>query len=237
MATRATWVERLSSLGASAQASVLGLYAWAITVAPAAWSHGAPAVSRVAAGLAVAALAGGVLGERRWGDRARMLSLWGFVLMCALAWSAAPTAMSAVSIDAPRGLAGMLGWGLYAFACAGPALQGARSVDHVIQDGDELEPRRGLRRGDSLYLVGAALLAALLQLPGWQTPTPERALLVRLVALAAGLAVLGAGTEVGLARHLPRSRRPRGTRLRRATTALLVLALITALGILFVLKS
>lgn len=47
---------RLSELGASAQAAIPGLYAWAITVAPAAWSRGAPLVAKVAAIIGVLAL-------------------------------------------------------------------------------------------------------------------------------------------------------------------------------------
>lgn len=47
---------RLSALGASAQAAIPGLYAWSITVAPAAWSRGAPVVAKVAAVIGVIAL-------------------------------------------------------------------------------------------------------------------------------------------------------------------------------------
>jgi hypothetical protein len=47
---------RLSELGASAQAAIPGLYAWSITVAPAAWSRGAPIVAKVAAIIGVIAL-------------------------------------------------------------------------------------------------------------------------------------------------------------------------------------
>ena len=47
---------RLSELGASAQAAIPGLYAWSITVAPAAWSRGAPVLAKVAAIVGVIAL-------------------------------------------------------------------------------------------------------------------------------------------------------------------------------------
>ncbi len=49
-------LSRLSELGASAQAAIPGLYAWSITVAPAAWSRGAPTVAKVAAIAGVIAL-------------------------------------------------------------------------------------------------------------------------------------------------------------------------------------
>ena len=47
---------RFSELGASAQAAIPGLYAWAITVAPAAWSRGAPLIAKIAAVIGVVAL-------------------------------------------------------------------------------------------------------------------------------------------------------------------------------------
>lgn len=46
----------VAELGASAQAAIPGLYAWAITVAPAAWSRGAPVVAKLAAIVGVVAL-------------------------------------------------------------------------------------------------------------------------------------------------------------------------------------
>lgn len=46
----------VAELGASAQAAIPGLYAWAITVAPAAWSRGAPVVAKIAAIIGVVAL-------------------------------------------------------------------------------------------------------------------------------------------------------------------------------------
>lgn len=55
-APRNVVLSRFSELGASAQAAIPGLYAWSITVAPAAWSRGAPLVAKVAAVLGVLAL-------------------------------------------------------------------------------------------------------------------------------------------------------------------------------------
>jgi hypothetical protein len=49
-------LERVASIGASAQAAIPGLYAWAITVAPAAWSRGAPLLAQASAVVGVLAL-------------------------------------------------------------------------------------------------------------------------------------------------------------------------------------
>ena len=228
--------QRLSAMGAAAQASVPGLYAWGVTVAPVAWSRGASSLSRMAAVVALAALVGGVVAERRWGQTARIGAVWGFVLACALAWSAAPSALAPLRIDAPRGLAGMLGWALFALASAAPALQARQGATRLVLDEPELSPRRGLRRGDAAYVACGALAAAALQLLGWRVATPERALLVRLVALAAGLALIGAAVDVALARHAPRVALSSQRRLRRTMTTFVVLAVLGLTGALFVVR-
>jgi hypothetical protein len=234
---RATSVlERLSALGAAAQATVPGVYAWGVTVAPAAWAHGSSVVAKVASILGLLALAGGVVGERRWGGTARVASLWGFVLACALAWSATPAAFAPLRIDAPRGIAGMIGWGLFALASAAPALQGRREEERIT-DEQPLRPRKGLARGDALYLAFGALAAGLLQLLGWHVATPERALLVRFVGLAAGLGIIGAATEVALARHRKRAAPPTMRRLRRAMYLLVALGILGMTGLLFAFRA
>jgi len=232
----ASVLERLSALGAAAQATVPGVYAWGVTVAPAAWAHGSSAVAKVASILALLALAAGVVGEKRWGGTARVASLWGFVLACALAWSATPAAFAPLRIDAPRGVAGMIGWGLFALASAAPALQGRREEERIT-DEQPLRPRKGLARGDALYLAFGALAAGLLQLFGWHVATPERALLVRFVGLAAGLGIIGATTEIALTRHRKRVARPTMRRLRRAMFLLVALGLLGMTGLLFAFRA
>jgi hypothetical protein len=227
----ASLFERLSTMGAAAQASVPGVYAWGVTVAPCAWARGASLVGKVAAVVALLMLGAGMLGERRWGGRARAVLLWGFVVASAVVWSAAPAGLNPLRMDAPRGLAGMLAWALFAFACATPALaplaEGERGIDEV-----QLAPRQRVRPGDAAYIAGGGLLAAVLQVGGWTIAGGERSLLVRFVALAAGLAVIGAATEIALARHLPRAATLRSHRLRRAMTALVVLGILALAGLL-----
>jgi hypothetical protein len=226
---------RLSGWGATAQSTVPGLYAWGVTVAPAAWARGAPALARIAALVAVLALIGGAAGERLGRGRARTPCLWAFVLASALTWSASPASLAPQRIDASRAIAGMIGWALFAFATAAPVPKGGRDEERRVEHG-ELRSRAGRKRGDSIYVTGGAVLAATLQLIGWRAAGAERALLVRLVALAAGLAVIGASAEIAVARHSPRiGRSPRG-KLRGAMAALVALVLLGVTGILFALR-
>jgi hypothetical protein len=227
--------ERVSGLGSVAQASVPGAYAWAATVAPAAWSRGGGAVAKATAALALLALAAGWVGERRWGERARIACLWGFVLSSAITWSFAPAALAPLRIDAPRGLAGMLGWALFALALAAPSIEGQRESTPAAA-AEPLAARRRLAPGDAPYLVGAAVVAASMQLIGWRVAGAERALLIRLVALAAGLAVIDAAATIGLARHARRARRPLAVRLRGSMVALVVLGILLFAGLLFALR-
>jgi hypothetical protein len=228
----------MSAMGAAAQASVPGVYAWAVTVVPVAWARGSTLVSKGAAVLALAALVAGVVGERRWGapSRLRFASLWGFVLSSALAWSAAPSALGPLRIDAPRGVAGMLGWALFALASAAPALEGRREADRIVEGDEALVPRRRLASGDSAYIVAGAVLAVLMQVLGWRVANAERALLVRFVSLAAGLALIAGAAALAITRHSTRSPRPPIRRVRGALAELVVLAMLAVTGTLFALR-
>jgi hypothetical protein len=226
--------ERLSARGHATHAAVAGAYAWMVTVAPTFWQSGhsgVGVVADIAAATALVALVAGVFAERRWGSRARVVSHWVFVLSSALAWLSAPAVAGPFRVDGPRGLAGMLGWGLFALASAGPALGEPREPGRVATE-QPLEARRVLAPGDAAYLAVGSAMALALQLVGWRVAVPERALLVRLVALAAGLAVIGAAAEIGLARHVPRGPRPLKARLRRSRVALAVLGMLVLAGLL-----
>jgi hypothetical protein len=230
---------RLSATGAAAQASVPGAYAWAVTVAPAAWSKGATGLAKAAAVVALLALFGGIAGERAWGARARFVSLWAFVLASALAWSSAPTALGPLRVEPVRGLSGMLGWALFAFASAAPALP-AVDPRPDLSGGLEGEPpvaARGRLGGwDGACVTVGILLAAVMQGVGWRVANVERALLVRFMALAAGLAVIGAATDVVLERRRPRAVLSPARRARRAMPALVLLTLLAIAGLMFALR-
>jgi hypothetical protein len=216
---------------ASVQAAVAGIYAWAVTVVPSASAPGAPMVAKVAAGVGLVALALGIAGESRWGQRARIGSLWTFVLSSAITWSTSPSLLGPNRLDIFSSLSGMLGWGLFALASAGPALGGLRGSERIVMD-DPLDARQRLPRGDTAYILGGLLLAAAFQVVGWREANPERALLVRLVALATGLAIIGASAEIAFARQAPPARRPWTFRLRQATPALTLLGMLLLVGIL-----
>ena len=256
---------RLSELGASAQAAIPGLYAWAITVAPAAWSRGTPLLAKISASIGVIALVTAPLVEgaglrepplvaplpggervshppprfqglralRAWTGPtwARIWSVWGFVLSSAIVWTLAPGALSSARLDGVRGALGVVGWGLFAFASAGPSLRADADASARIVAGSALKPRSELPRGDGVYVAAGALLALGMQSVGWAVPSPERAVLVRLVTVVCGVAVLGATTSLALARHQTRTSAAGRIRLRRALPWVVILALCVGSGV------
>ena len=236
-------------MGAGAQAVVPGIYAWAVTVAPVVidlrldrgtlgvWAHGTSTVARFAALLAPLWLLAGPAAERRWDARGRVASLWGFVLSCALAWSAAPAAAARCG---SMPLAALPVWWDGRSSRSPPPPRRCttprQDAERIVREAP-LVPRRGQsKRVDSVYLAGGAPLAALLQGVGWRVAGAERALLVRFVALAAGLAVIGAATELALARHVRRAPTLTGAPLRSAMAMLVALALLGLTGVIFGLR-
>jgi hypothetical protein len=222
---------RMSDLGSAAQASIPGLYAWLVTVAPAAWSRAAPFAAKVVAVVGVAALAAALVLEHRRPDdapRARAVAVWGLALSSALVWLLVPSEMSTLRLDAARGFAGMLGWALFAFACAAPPVRRDEANEARVVEGPPLRPRTRLARGDVAIMSLGAILACALQVVGWRSGPPERAVLVRLVAIACGIALLGGATGVALARHTRRPPASRRERLRRALPWLTVLSILVS---------
>lgn len=235
---RQRFFARVAEIGSSAQAAIPGLYAWAITVAPAAWSRGAPLAAKIAAVVGVVALASAPLVEGvgrgdpvpRGPVWARLWSVWGFALSSAIVWALAPQALSSARLDGVRGALGMIGWGLFAFASAGPSLRVDPEAASRVVAGTPLRPRSELPRGDGAYVAAGVVMALLLQAVGWNVGSPERAVLVRLVTIAAGIAVLGGTTTIALARHSSRVPASNKLRLRRALPWVVILLLVSVTG-------
>lgn len=242
---RRKWLERAASIGTSAQAAIPGAYAWAVTVAPAAWSVGAPVVAKVLAIIGVVALVSApllengeetarrwrwlpsVLASRRGPALARAWSVWGLVLSSVLVWLLVPAALSPIRLDGLRGGLGMVGWALFAFASAGPVLRSNPAERARVVASTSLKPRSELPRGDGVYVTVGVLLALALQAIGWDVAMPERAVLVRLVTILCGMAVLGATTSIALARHATRTATSRRMAVRRSLPWLVLLAVFS----------
>lgn len=226
---------RVSELGAAAQASIPALYAWGLTVAPAAWSRGAPWPAKVTALLGVLTIVGAAVAERSVPRWARIASVWGLVVTSLATWAIAGSALSPARLDVARGVLGAVGWMIFAFASAAPPIRRRDEDGERVLEGPRLEPRGSLPRLDTLYIAGAVAFAIGSMLVGWRVASPERGVLVRLVSLAGGIAVIGAATEIALARHSPRVKDRPKIRLRRGTVTLVILLLLGVVGVLLML--
>ena len=221
---------RVAGLGAAAQATIPGFYAWGVTVAPAAWSHGAPLAAQCSAIVGIVALVVAVVCERRWPRMARPLSIWGLVLASAATWAFTANSLAPTHLEPARGVAGAIGWGLFALASAAPALPPAEAGGRMVP-GAPLRPRASLPPADIAYVIGGIICAVALQAIGWRVLVPERAVLVRLTTIAMGLAVLNAAVALAVARHTRRHRSRLKSSLRRAGVLLTILVLLLVGGL------
>ena len=158
-------------MGAAAQASVPGVYAWGVTVAPAAWSRGASLVSKVAAIAAVLALLGG---SRRGAHGPRVAR---GCRRCGVSSSRArspgrPLRPPSLRFEwtRPRAAAGMIGWALFAFASAAPALRRHDEERPHRGSGPRCAPRPRARRW---RVPGAGAVIAGLS-SSWAGASPAR---------------------------------------------------------------
>jgi hypothetical protein len=148
-------------------------------------------------------------------------------------WVVAPASvLSPIRVDAFRGIAGMSGWALFALASCAPALP------PLLRGAPPSSAETLRRRGDSGRLDAAILglgigLAALVQCAGWQTDGPERALLVRIVALSTGVMILGASSSLVAARHISRTPDSPQRRAKRAVVPLVVFGLLAVAGAIY----
>ncbi len=125
----------------------------------------------------------------------------------------------------------MLGWALFGLTSAAPIrpINGSPATR-----ARPLSPRQVLAKGDELYLAAGALGALAIQAIGWRVTSVERALLVRFVVVASGLALLATSADLALARHKRRAQAPSSAQLRRATPHFVTLSVLAIAGVLSV---
>ena len=242
-------LRKVLELGPTSQPIVAGVYAWAVTVAPIGFGHHEvhrnwPAT--VFAMLAFVALVRGVVSEsllrRRSApptelEQSRTLTLFSFAAMSVITWILDTDALSPVHLSAARGVAGMLGWALFAYASSAPVVEPVAEPARIEVG---VRARGRVERGDALFVGVVCALALGLQLIGWNVQSPERAILVRVTTLGAGILLLGGIGNFVAARHGAQKEPNPRARIKPSRAPLplgwvVALALLAAAGILYVL--
>lgn len=216
-------------MAALAQVLVPGVYAWVVTVVPAAASRAHPVLPRLTAFAAFVALLAGVAVVRSRPRLGHGLGVWGFVGLSLLTWLLNSPALSVERLDAVRAMAGSLGWMLFALGWGTPWRGSHPEENPRSQLFPKLEPRRDplLRMPACVVLTALGALACLTF--GWRVKDPSRALLVHGVAVAASVWLVSIGADVALgqgnARTFPTTRQ-------RLSIGLPWLLAIVALGVI-----
>ncbi len=242
-------LRKVLELGPTSQPIVAGVYAWAVTVAPI--GFGRHEVHRnwpatVFAVLALLALVRGATSEvllRQRGaelvqlEQSRTLTLFSFAAMSLITWILDPDALSPVHLSAARGVAGMLGWALFAYACAAPVVE---PVPEPARIEAGVRARGRVERYDAIFVGVACVLALGLQLVGWNVQSPERAILVRVTTLGAGILLLGGIGNFVVARHGAQKEQNPRARIKPSRAPLplgwvVALAVLVAAGVLYAL--
>jgi hypothetical protein len=200
---------RWATLARTTDVLLPGLYAWGVTVAWPILVRPSASLPRYLALLALFALLVGSVLSIRWPAPARMLGVWLFLALCTGVWASAGVRAGGPLLDPVQGIAGSLGWALFALGWAGDGgTAWGRSVadDPSALGGPPLAPRSLLWRG-APWLVAISIVAAavLLALAFW-APGRPRALFGHAAAISGAVALVGSASEIAVRR--PPARQP-----------------------------
>lgn len=131
----------------------------------------------------------------------------------------------------------MLGWALFAYACAAPVVE---PVPEPARIEAGVRARGRVERYDAIFVGVVCVLALGLQLVGWNVQSPERAILVRVTTLGAGILLLGGIGNFVAARHGAQKEQNPRARIKPSPPPLplgwvIALALLVAAGVLYAL--
>jgi hypothetical protein len=223
----------IRAFAARANKLLPGVYAWAATVALPATAPEVSQLGRVLAFLALVALVLGPWLSPLRPALGRLLGIHAFVGLSLATWALALRSGTNLAPEPLRAALGGLGWMAYAFGWGdlGRPLR-VPEDDPAVLGGPPLPPRAELPRRATIVfgigLAGALLLVAL----AWRVGRTPQTVMAHAVALAAGLWLLAATTEVSLTPAL-RAKGSASERLSRASGTLCALVIVLGLGLLW----
>ena len=175
------------------QASVPAGYAWATTVAPIAFGKGGTTLGQIFALMALT-LIGLAVTLETMNARSRFalpVLVWGMTSFSSGVFLVA-TPRALASFDTTRGVAGVLGWLLFALASAAPALRRAPDEALAVK---ALSTQTPSKPAFGILLVVTLAFAIVLQGVGWTQEPLERAVLIRVASVVLSLLLLALCTK------------------------------------------
>ena len=213
---------------------LVGSYAWAATVLPAAWQSGHSA--KGAAVLAYACLLVSIAFLRRQIQVAYALGIGGFVGFSCLCWALCGEALSPEKMSGLGGALGALGWLLFALSWG--VVRRAEDVpeeDPLVIRAEPLSPRRVASNWALPVVFGVTLIVSVPWLLAWGGDRVPQTLLAHASALAfflASLWVVGELVTSALRQAAPTESRKQFA---QSVPALAFAATLAMLGLLYVL--
>ncbi len=208
--------------------ALIGLYAWGVSVAPAALRAEAPLGATVSALVAVAALLGALLVRRNFWSL-----VWGvdvFFGACGVCW----WSLGQADLAERPGLLGVLGWLAYTLAWGAlskPVLNKEREVARV--PGAVLEPRVRPSRTALFVVLPLLLLTPLLLAAPAGVERDAAAVLGQVVVLILLVLLVRSGAAWGAQLQTSEPKTPVSARLRRSALPVLGLLLFIGVGLIW----
>ena len=230
------WVATLTS-----PILLTGAYAWGISAAPAValasrqMLESGPSLrgglALLGAGASLVTLLVGVLLERRRSPLAPLVGIWGFLASLLLTWLASPLLIDIARIDSLRGALAAGGFLLYSLAWGVPdVLQRLVPEDDPRADtSTPLEARDQLPATARLVAALGVGTASAVSFFAWKLRDTPRALFAHALAALLSVLVISAAAEIAIGRKGIALPSP-ASRLRRASSSILLLGLVIGLG-------
>ena len=216
---------RFAELG---QVLLPGVFAWSVTVVPAAFG-GESGAGVVTALLALLCLVVGTILAREHQTTGIVLGIYGFLAASVATWLLNKTSLHVDRVDAWRAGAGSIGWALYALGWGTPWRIGHHPEDDPrVQLFPKLAARQPPRFRTALSVAIGTLGALVCVLMAWRIADPDRAVLLHGAALACSVGMISASASVGVSQGEQRHPMAPRERLRSAIPWIIAAAAVVA---------
>jgi hypothetical protein len=208
--------------------------AWLLTVGLPAFESGDSLPARLSAGVALLTLLVGVAVSVRWARAGRVLSMPGFIGMCALTWALLGDRLSPGQLQPIRAALGGVAWLTFALGWGAVRHPGAvPENDPRVIPAEPLQPRGELPAIVRVVTALSVGLALVLWLLAWRATGVEHALFAHAIALAAAMWLISIGADIAIALSVKRRWLPPALRLQQGSGVLGTVVLLLLVGVAY----